>query len=366
MILFFLPNGLGDVLMAIPALKRLSSRHGADSISVVVASDVQKKIIVDVFGKTIKCFCRYDGRRFSQIRLLLLIIKSNCEIIYAPLVSRKFLNFIFFILSLKRVILPKQKGLKSFMNLHFSKTSLNTYPGHQVNYITSFVSDDDSRSENANVSYSEIIFTKKILPSAKKDKVKIAVGLSCGVRERHKIPKPHLFAQTINKLAVDHAVEVLVFGTSDDCGLIDEFQSALVATVVVTAVIDLSVVAVIQQLSGCDAGLVGTTGQGHMMAAAGLPLVIFSGVTNPYESGPYVERAVVVAHSYPCGPCYQEAYSMGCGKIPCMDRLDFNSAGKALSDIIGNSDYGLHWRDKVAKKPPISVKEIERVLADII
>lgn len=365
MALLFIPNGLGDILMAVPALKRMIVQHGEGNVSVVVADTFQSNILHDIFGCNLIIYCRHDGRHFSQVRLLWRMIMGR-GVIYAPMASKKIINFIFFALTFRVVIASWQFWFKSFGLLRFSKFSLNTYPGHQVNYFLSFVESNFDWVTVPDARQTEIVIAEKKMQKPRGNLVKLAVGLSCGLRERHKIPKPRLYAKTINEFAINRTVEVFVFGIDSDRDLIDEFRSALSVNIVVIEAINLPVLKVINKLSLCDVGLVGTTGQGHMMAAAGLPLVVFAGVTNAYESGPYVERAIVVSHSYPCGPCYQESYSTGCGKIPCMDKLDFIFAAQALMDITDYSESGVGWRETIEKKPPIQVKKIERLLVEMM
>lgn len=361
MALFFLPNGLGDVLMAIPALKRLIARHGDANISVVVAGQSQSKILYDIFGDKLKIYCRYDGHRFSQLRLLWKMFVER-GVIYAPMTSKKIINFIFFALTFRVVIVPWQVGFKSLGLFHFAKYSLNSFPGHQVNYLSSFVESYSDWVTVPEVMSEELTIFNKKMQTPSGLPVKIAVGLSCGLQERHKIPKPKFFAKTINEFSKNRIVELFIFGVDSDRYLIEEFRSALSAKVIVVEAINLPVIEIVKQLSLCDVGLVGTTGQGHMMAAAGLPLVVFSGVTNAYESGPYVKRALIVSHSYPCGPCYQESYLTGCGKVPCMDQLDYILAAKYLADIVYDSEVGINWRDAYKKTFPIQVKRIEDIL----
>jgi ADP-heptose:LPS heptosyltransferase len=361
MALLFLPNGLGDVLMAMPALKRLVVRYGDGNVSVVVAGESQSKILYDIFGNNLKIYCRYDGRRFSQLRLLWKMFIER-GVIYAPMISKNIFNFIFFALTFRVVIVPWQVGLKSLVFFRFAKYSLSSFPGHQVNYLLSFVENDSDWVTVPEVMSDEMAIFDKKMHTPLDLPVKVAVGLSCGLRERHKIPKPRLFAKTINELSNNRIIEVFIFGVDSDRDLIKEFRAALSANVVVVEAINLPLIEIVKKLSLCDVGLVGTTGQGHMMAAAGLPLVVFSGVTNAYESGPYVERALIVSHSYPCGPCYQEAYLTGCGKIPCMDQLDYILAAKYLADIIDDSKSGINWRDMFKKPFPVQVSRIEDIL----
>jgi hypothetical protein len=45
MIVFFLPNGIGDTLMAIPALRRLVKVRGVSGVAVVVGSRLHTHLL---------------------------------------------------------------------------------------------------------------------------------------------------------------------------------------------------------------------------------------------------------------------------------------------------------------------------------
>ena len=161
--------------------------------------------------------------------------------------------------------------------------------------------------------------------------------------ERHKIPSPLLFASLLNALARRVPIRVMLIGASSDGPLNKALRDALDPAVEVDERIDLPFDVLLQELAKCDIGISGTTGQGHMMAAAQLPMLVLSGVTDPYESGPYTERVAHLRHNLPCGPCYQETFRFGCGRVACMDQLNVEQGAELALGLLDRTDFGKGW-----------------------
>lgn len=367
MILIFIPNGIGDVIMAFPVLRRLVNTYGDGGVVVVVAGQVQQSLIASTFGRGLTCWCRLDGKPLSQLRLLMRIVWRRFDICFAPLISNKLINKLFFLMTFTKVIFPSSSINQSIFGVRKGKLCLNDYAGHQVNYLISFVGSHGANIDVSTASSNELIVSSPVVSKwSLSDEIVLAVGLSCGQAERHKIPKPRFFSQLVNALAQETTVRVFVFGTQADMPLISDFESRIRGDIEVMKAIDEPVADVISMLSRCDVGVVGTTGQGHMMAAAGLPLLITAGVTEPYESGPYVSRAHVLKHGFPCAPCYQEAYRFGCGRIECMETLSPEKGAFEVIQLARGNSYGLSWLDGVIKTHPLPKIKINNIVSQLL
>lgn len=362
-LVFFLPNGIGDVLMAVPALRRFIEVRGLKGIRVVVGGSVHKDVLHHFIDPSLKCLIRYDARRFPNLRLWLKLFFWGGFLVSAPLLSKKKLHLMYFASLFRKVQVPASFGAKSFFRLQPSALSLNSYNGHQVNYFVQFLAEIEPCMKTSRVDYRELALPRvgcHIPPSSKPIK-RIAVGMSCGEKERHKIPPPAFFADLLNVVSKDQAIEVLIIGSSSDQPLIDKFCAEIQPHIPFEFAIGLSIDALILKLAACDLGISGTTGQGHMMAAAGLPMLVLAGVTSPTESGPYVERAEILQHRYVCGPCYQETYSFGCQIVRCMETLDVRLGAQMIIQLLNDHLCGQNWMHKVAKRPPVPVHRIEDI-----
>jgi ADP-heptose:LPS heptosyltransferase len=152
----------------------------------------------------------------------------------------------------------------------------------------------------------------------------------------------------------------MLIGASSDDPLNKALRAALDTTIEVDERIDLPIDVLLRDLAGCDIGISGTTGQGHMMAAAQLPMLVVSGVTDPYESGPYTERVVHLRHDLPCGPCYQELFRFGCGRVACMDQLNVEQGAELALRLLNTRDFGKGWHEgrRLGALPVSKIREI--------
>ena len=104
-ILLFIPNGLGDVLMSFPTINSLLQKQ--QEFAVVVQNKIQTTALRMKYGSNFQIFERFDGHRFSQIRLLLQIRKFNPTEIYAPLAVNKLINIAFFFTDCFKSLYPR-------------------------------------------------------------------------------------------------------------------------------------------------------------------------------------------------------------------------------------------------------------------
>lgn len=328
-ITLFVPNGIGDTIMACVALNQASA-HGVTSI---VLNSTPHAAIFDVCSKTsLKKLLRFDKKPISQVRLFLKLLLSKERIIVAPLVSRKALNFIFFLgLINKKIVVPRSMLKKRFLNLHPYSTDLTQFEGHQVEFIAQMIGIKNQIDP---------IATEHKAP---KPVINIAIGLSCGAQEIHKIPSPEWFARVINRVNKNLKIELTVLGTTSDMERIQLFIEKLDPTIPFEKLINLKIEDLLTKLRKCHIGVAGTTGQGHIFSVAKLPQAVICGVTNPHESGPFIDTAAIIKHEYLCGPCYQADFNLGCQKINCMESIDPAVAAETILELLFNPKKFKGW-----------------------
>ena len=351
-ICFFLPNGYGDLLMSVPTVTRLISHHGYERLVIVVNSWGHKELLEYMVGPRINIFVRKNGQFLPETILFLKLFFAKIDVIYAPHLSNTLINKIFFTLALKKIIVPQ--------TFSFSKCipwiipiplSLTNNIEHQVNFYTRFIRYyDQSYYATAFESIDMVGFAPIKRNNLLKQNstlidtpIRIAVAISCNPKERHKISTPETIAQALNLLSGKYKYEICIVGTPSDKDLISRFINTTHKRHQIRNYISNSITESLDLYNDCHIGICGTTGQGHMMAVVGLPLLVICGVTNPHESAPYVDRAVIVHHELPCGPCYQEGFPYGCQKIPCMDQIDPLECAIKIDKLIENDLFGLDW-----------------------
>jgi len=330
--------------MLSPALRRLIAVHGCEKVSVVVQGNLHKKILQEIVCKELNVIVRYDGGLHPNLRLWFKILLVRPKIIYAPLLSKKFLHVIFFLLLPARVIVPSHLINRKFLNLCVSSSNLEIFKGHQVNYFLKYFSDFDPKLNANYFKFNDYaIRFKNNLGINIENRIKnVVIGISCGPNENHKIPSPSFFSKVINTLAKFEHIKIYIIGSKLDLHKINKFIGDLDSNIDYELLINCEIGYLVNRMANFDLGIAGTTGQGHMMALADLPMLVFAGVTNPRQSGPYVRRAAIASHKYSCGPCYREVFRFGCGS-PCMDAIDVEQASYLAHKLLSTTNFGIDW-----------------------
>jgi ADP-heptose:LPS heptosyltransferase len=360
MIFIFLPNGIGDLLMVVPLLRRLIAIHGTDGIGIVVASHFQKTLVEAALGFALTTVIRFDGRPLPNLRLLFKLLFRPIRTIYAPLLARRLLHVYFFLLLGHRVVAPATFLERRLLNITPSMLSQSNFDGHQVDYFIQFIALDMPEMDGAPARHCELLIRNDARPlvELKREVTRVVVGVSCGPLERHKIPSPSYFARLLTALNERVPIEVLLIGGAGDLSLNAEFKRSLASTIVCKELIDQPFEGLVGAMGACDLGVAGTTGQGHMMAAAGLPLLVLSGATDPFESGPYARRSAHVRHDLPCGPCYQENFRFGCGSYACMETLSITEGVNLAEKLLSCDPFGIEWHSR-KRIGPVPVQRIK-------
>ena len=346
MIVFFLPNGIGDLLMSLPVLRRLIVLRGIDNVRVVVSNATQSLLLKKLIDPRVRTIERYGALYFSQFKLWVRLFFMRADWIFAPLLSTKKINKIFFATLLTNTLVPSSLMRERLFLLRPSKECLSKFKGHQTNFYVEFLAEILSDIDKKIVVASELLPPGMVANNARMLKpivAKVVVGVSCGVLERHKIPQVEMFVSLLRALSEQKNIELLLIGSLSDEHLLNTLIRNLPPSLQVEKLIDSPIDVVIKRMADCHLGISGTTGQGHMMAAAGLPILVLAGVTNPHESGPYVDRAAVLRHRYACGPCYQENYRFGCGQVDCMNTLDVAEGVSLACQLIDSNEFGFGW-----------------------
>lgn len=349
--------------MSIPALKRLLKVRSADSITLVVRNPMIAELLKEYLSSEIPVLARH-GVPLSQVRMWISLLKLGSAKICAPMLSGKLLHKLFFSLMLATTYVPATFSRNSWWNFRRVPFSLENFPGHQVDYFVQFTKEAVPDLDGSNVDFSEFRLVERTPNPINVGQLVIAVGLSCSANERHKIPSVAWFVKFLVRLAQLVRVKYLLIGDHNDLEVLNGVKEALGCHVACEVVIDKPVTELISRLATCALGVSGTTGQGHMMAAAGLPILVFAGVTCPEESGPFAQRVAVLRHKFSCGPCYQEAYRQGCGEIECMDSLDHEEAVNLAQRLVVDAEFGRTWLS-YPKENPIPPDKIARIHSDI-
>jgi ADP-heptose:LPS heptosyltransferase len=364
MIGVLITNGIGDVLMIVPAIRRLAQAVGPEHVLVVVGSPIHESVLRHFVDPKTRIVVRFDGRRFANLRLLWFLRRSAVQMICAPMLSSTRSHRVFARLVGKPIVVPSGfAGQTGTGNIRSAPHHLETFPGHQVDYYVQCMHALLSAVDRSPVRAEELRPRESLpKPSRAADSPSLVViGVSCAKHERHKLPSPEYFARLVNALAAQRPVELLLIGAADDTVLIDRFEAVASPAIVRRRLIAAPLDDLLRELSAADLGISGTTGQGHFMAAAGLPLLVLAGVTHAPESGPFSHRLMILTHDLPCSPCYQEKFRQGCGVLACMETLDAQRGAELAAELLSRAEAGASWRIEHPKRHPVPVEQIRLI-----
>lgn len=201
----------------------------------------------------------------------------------------------------------------------------------------------------------------------KTNKLKIAISISCSDKESHKIPSVRYFIKLIHSIVEKYDAEIVLFGSYNDESKIKNLNSGLKNHSkndrISVKIID-GVIPTLKYLeeSNFSLGISGTTGQGHMMAHLNIPLIIFYGVTNIHESGPYSSVVYGVRHKRSCGPCYQPGFQYGCQQHTCMDEIEIEDVLDGINKISTGLIKADTWYENIEFNSTNNIKKIIQII----
>ena len=331
--IFFMSNGLGDMIMATPALNSylksankkktfiiLSKTHHVEALKLLVSGNYSTYAL--------------DRGVFELIKLYLRLIFVRGPIV-APALSSKRKSLIGLCL-LGKKIYTNSRAAFSIPGLVI-RLEMNMYDKglHQVNYyINFFVAVTNIKMPKLNCMphyFDKNKSAKNVIPI-------IVLGISSGASEKHKIPSPSYFANFVNRLSLIKNCQFLLVSTSYDDEVIQEFRANVQKDVCITELKNLALRELVNIVKDADLAISCTTGQGHIFSLCNIPMLVFSGVTDFNQSGPFVKVVNTISHQYPCGPCYDENYRFGCGRN-CMDDINTDEAVRDAVEILNKSHF---------------------------
>jgi ADP-heptose:LPS heptosyltransferase len=324
-------NGLGDVVMAIPALKSYLEACHKKKIFIIVSTAMQVKALALYLPGNYKAYS-LDGGVFKTLKLYVRMVFVQGPIA-APALSSKHLSLMMLCLFGKKIYTNSGAAFSIPKFIIRLKMSMYDKGVHQVNYYIDFLS-TVTNIPIPKLSFMPLFFDndKSIVNAIPV----IALGISSGITERHKIPSPAYFASFVNHLSSMRNCRFLLVSTTNDNDVVEEFLSKVQKDICMSELKDLSLLELVHIVKHADLAISGTTGQGHIFSTCNVPMLVFSGVTDFHQSGPFAKQVTSMIHKYPCGPCYHEKFRFGCGR-KCMEDIDINEAVDEALKILDKS-----------------------------
>ena len=336
-ILLIASHGIGDLIMLIPALKRMEflSRH---SVTILLNSKLEKELYDLVFKNLqTKIFLKEDySNLFTKIKLIKELREENYDKILAQAgVSRlKVLLLSFFMRSFfiqsffsffkyKKEIIHSHKVIENFKTLS-SQTGVNL--------------------KNFHYEYPTLIFPsqckKKIDSFIKKEiqnKEMIIIGPGSFFKERHKRFAPENYSKVILKILKKYTnFKIILVGSKNeykDCALISRLSDD--KNVINTAG-KFSLTETIYLLKQSKVIIANCNAISHIGALLSKPIIGIYGPTDYKITGPHNSKFYPVSINLECSPCYQDIPE-GCGNPVCMSQISpelvFENIEKCLKEV---------------------------------
>ncbi|MES1311072.1 hypothetical protein ABUS74_10750 [Vibrio cholerae] len=329
LIYIYLSNGNGDIIMSTPALRLLESGSYIE-YRIILKNPFQKEIIEHA-GVNFPVFYFPDRSLRSVLRLIYDIVKNKTRFksvkIVAPLMPVSRISKLFIKIAPCKFILNKSHGWQQGITLEGIESS------HQVKEMLAFFARSRMIKLSGSCNETEYSFVKN--NSGKNKNKMVAIGFTCGPAEKHKIPSEEYFAKIINFInELDKDYEYLVPFTKSESDWYEKLVCRVNDKNKLRPIIDKKFNELVNILSECKFGISGTTGLGHTFAYSGLPVVCLSGVADYRKSGPYTRDIYPIEIKLACSPCYVHNFSKGCGRMDCMDSIDFFEVKEIIKKLL--------------------------------
>lgn len=354
-IIIFIPNGFGDIVMLHPAMSKILENKNIKKILLIVKSESHASLLDSLVHSPRVDYYSFNSENKKISNLLALFFRLyffKSKLIYAPLLSNKASNKVFFSLMFKKLITPG-----NLKNNSKSKQALHDFLGHQVNYYLNFFEGIISDNHNNDVKFSDY----QLWGRTKNKEKYIVINMVSGFDEMHKIPTSNYFIELINKIHTETDYTVKTYCFDNERVYLENIHEAVNCKDKLQIVNNPNLASIKGLISGASGGICGTTGQGHIMALSDIPIIVLSGVTEALESGPYSKNIKILKHNLECSPCYQESFRFGCGKVQCMNSISQDLIINNLRLIKTNNFPIFNW--KQSKKKPVIISKILNIHA---
>ena len=332
-ICIFLHQGVGDCVMTLPTLSRISNKgnHNKRKIYVVVKSTIEAEVVKLSSLDVEKFF--FVGSKSRWQRFLNLVWASvllrfkGVDVLIAPIMSGNLFNYIVLrIISACEVFVPGEKYISQFSRPN-ELTEYGLKSPHYSIYIANFfhlsgLIDAESLDEIVQLNSVSDVEMEKIFSKVFRS---VAIGPGCGVSETNKVPSDSWFVSLAVKISkIDSIDRVLLYGGESDRRLLEMMSLAFSNFKIKTDIlINININTLISELKCVDVIISGTTGPGHLAGISETPMIVLSEPTNPRESAPFSKYVKNIRAGLKCSPCYRRGFPNGCG-FRCCDLISHN------------------------------------------
>jgi len=318
------PNWLGDICMAIPAVRAIKAGRPDARVTVLSPEKFAPvwNLVRDVDAVIGK------GDKDSPMKVGKLIKNSGVQYDAAVLLP----NSLRTALEAKSAKIPRIVGFaghgrrEKILHQVVEEPHPRTPPEHQTRRLLRISQAIGGPTDTLPDS---VHMLAEHQPPEGTIRVGVCPGAAYGDAKRLPTDK---FAETINiaNLKVP-GIEWILVGTAAERGIADELQSHVQGGTTNNLVGETDLDGLIQTLAGCRALLTNDTGTMHLAAALGVPTIAIFGSTEPALTGPLGRRHTVIRNHVECSPCFLRDCPLD---FRCMASIDPKELALAVVAVI--------------------------------
>lgn len=320
--IIFANHGVGDIIMAFPLIRSLSSTID-DSVLVLTRSDHESEIVrLCVTGPgMVRCLAVRDGSKANQMMSALRLIKHRPEVTVLTYDIEPLRGGILSVLSGAKIRIGPNHPIYKVFYTHRMPYANSVSPGFHIVEYSCQAAELLGRYQAKNIRISHKIDewvgkSHRYLPDTKKSYVGIAFGSN--EREAYKRVSRQ-FACFFLKNFIKKFPDVIpvLLGGKPEKKLNESIANKIPSAINLTE--KTSQTDLLGILSRFSITFTTCNAISHFAAASGCPVIGFYGPTNPYLTGPYGVPFVPIKKEISCSPCYKRGFNNGCENPTCME-----------------------------------------------
>ncbi len=323
----YIPNWIGDCVMALPFLAACKQKHQNDKIICIarqwVSPVLEKNSNIDELIIITK---DQDKKIFELIGFLNLLRSKNIDIFYVLSDSWRTAFFawisganqrIGFDRYKKSILLTKSVNVNHH-ELHRSKKYLSLINKEKIDY--------EIKSE-IELSKEEKLESKKYLNELK---IKTFLGLFVGSNAQNRMISVDFWISICNK-ALEENMKILIFGSKKDEIISSEIINKLNNKNIFSFCGKISLRETISLISFSKGVIATDSGLGHVSANLGVPTISLFAAGNPLVTAPVGEKIKVINKNIYCQQCGEKKCK---DPLICLNNIDPNSVWESYIKLI--------------------------------
>ncbi len=333
-IIVYMPNWLGDVIMALPALRQIRKNNPQSHITVLTKSiykdiylteDVDNIIEIVSFGNAVK-----------EIRKL----KFDQGFLFTNSFSSA---LIFFLGNVKNIIGYAKEGRSIFLSCHpkLSSKVLSLHQSEQflnlVNNNLEKINDDIFRvlSVNKFAQKKADDFIEKNNPGSKKI-IGFGIGAKFGSAKEW---LPLYYRELAHELVKNYNAVIILFGTLKETDSARYISQGLNHNDCINLAGKTNIADLIAHINNCSMFIGNDSGLVHIAGALNKRTIAIFGSTSAKKTAPLGKNVKVISSCAECAPCFKRVCSLG--TMECMKEI---TVEKVL-DVLWHTDDVLWHTD---------------------